>query len=238
MGGTVAAPFVARPGLADTPAQTLKLVFADTTTHPFMPVAKRFAEAVKNKTSGAIEVQVFTVGQLGTQVNMLTGLQTGIIDLCAHTSGFVQMLYSKFMAVDLPFLFSDLEKANKVMDGPVGEQLMSEFPSKGVYGLGYGWWGWRVVETVEQPLKAPEAMRGLKIRVQPGALYAAMFKTLGASPVQIDLSEIYLALSQRTIDAAHTFDVPRYLTVLLVGLIQSLLTAEVTETALGESPWT
>ena len=76
-----------------------------------MQVARRFAENVKSKTDGAVEVQVFTAGQLGSQVNMLTGIQTGIIDLCAHTSGFVQTLYPKFMVVDLPFLFPDAATA-------------------------------------------------------------------------------------------------------------------------------
>ena len=92
MAGGLAAPFVARTGFAQTPAHTMKLVFADTVNHPIMQVCLRFAENVKMKTNGAIEVQVFTVGQLGTQVNMLTGIQTGIIDFCAHTSGFVQTL--------------------------------------------------------------------------------------------------------------------------------------------------
>lgn len=199
LSASVAAPFISNPARAE--AKTLKLVFADTVSHPIMGVCQRFAESVKKKTNGALEVQVFTVGQLGTQVNMLTGLQTGIIDLCAHTSGFVQTLYPKFMVVDLPFLVSELEKGHKLLDGPVGQQLLAELPTKGVYGLSYGWWGWRAVETVERPLAEPDAMRGLKIRVQPGAIYAAMFTTLGATPVQIDLSEVYLALSQKTVDA-------------------------------------
>lgn len=199
--GGLAAPFIARSGFAAAPAHTLKLVFADTVNHPLMPVLQRYAENVKKKTDGAVEVQVFTVGQLGTQVNMLTGIQTGIIDLCAHTSGFVQTLYPKFMVCDLPFLFSDVEKGHKMMDGPIGAELMKELPSKGVYGLSYGWWGWRVVETVDRNAAKPEGMKGLKIRVQPGAIYAATFKELGATPVQIDLSEVYLALSQRTVEA-------------------------------------
>ena len=83
------------------------------------------------KTDGAIAVDVFGVGQLGSQVNMLTGLQTGIVDLCAHTSGFVQTLYPKFMVVDLPFLFSDVEKAQKMLDGPVGAQAAGRTSQQG-----------------------------------------------------------------------------------------------------------
>jgi tripartite ATP-independent transporter DctP family solute receptor len=158
---------------------------------------------VAQKTDGAIAVEVFGVGQLGSQVNMLTGLQTGIIDLCAHTSGFVQTLYPQFMVVDLPFLFSTTTAAEKMLDGPIGAQLLGELPAKGVYGLSYGWWGWRVFDAVNKPVPEPKEMAGIKVRVQPGAIYAAMFSTLKAIPVAIDLSELYLALSQNTVGAAE-----------------------------------
>lgn len=204
MTGTLAMPFLARAGFAATPQHTLKMVYPDTPTHPFMAVAKRFAENVKAKTDGAVEIQVFTTGQLGSQVNMLTGIQTGIIDLCAHTSGFVQTLYPKFMVVDLPFLFKDGASAERMLDGPTGTKLLSELPAKGIYGLSYGHFGWRVVSTTGRIVEKPDQMKGMKIRVQPGAIFASMFNTLGASPVQIDLSELYLALSQHAIEAIET----------------------------------
>ena len=107
------------------------------------------------------------------------------------------------MVVDLPFLFSDIGKAQRMLDGPVGARLMGELPTKGVYGLSYGWWGWRVVDAVSKAVPEPGDMQGVKIRVQPGAIYAAMFTTLKAIPVQIDLSEVYLALSQNTVGAVE-----------------------------------
>jgi TRAP-type C4-dicarboxylate transport system substrate-binding protein len=77
-------------------------------------------------------------------------------------------------------------------------------PAKGIYGLSYGHWGWRVVSTVERKVPEPADIKGLKIRVQPGAIFAAMFRTLNANPIAIDLTEVYLALSQRTIEAIET----------------------------------
>ncbi|HEY4253241.1 MAG TPA: TRAP transporter substrate-binding protein [Roseomonas sp.] len=201
--GILGLPALVRTALA-SPRHTLRMVYPDTPQHPFMQVARRFADNVRDKTGGDVEVQVFTTGQLGTQVNMLTGMQTGIIDLCAHTSGFIDTLFPKFMVMDLPFLFPDSAAAERVLDGPVGQQLLAEFPSKGIYGLSYGFFGWRVVSTIDRPMPTPELMRGLKIRVQPGAIFAAMFRTLQATPLQVDLSEVYLALSQRAIEAVET----------------------------------
>jgi TRAP-type transport system periplasmic protein len=200
----VALPYVAREGFAQTAAHTLKLTFADTRNHPLYPVLLRFADNVKAKTNGAVEVQVYGTGELGSQLNILTGLQTGIIDLCAHTSGYIDTLFPQFQVMDLPFLFPDLASAEKVLDGPVGKQLADMMPSKGIYGLSYGYWGWRVISTVDRKVPEPDDMKGLKIRVQPGPIFAATFRSLGANPIAIDYSEIYMALSQHTIEAIET----------------------------------
>jgi tripartite ATP-independent transporter DctP family solute receptor len=201
---SVAMPFVGRTGWAATPTHTLKLTFADTQSHPLYDVLKRFAEDVSKRTSGAIDIQVFSIGQLGSGTNILTGLQTGIIDFCAHTSGFIDTIFPKFQVVDLPFLFSDSASAERLLDGPTGTKLLDMLPTKGIYGLGWGHWGWRVVSTVGKKAPEPADMKGLKIRVQPGAIFAATFRALGASPVAIDLTEVYLALSQHVIDAVET----------------------------------
>jgi TRAP-type transport system periplasmic protein len=201
---SVAMPFVGRTGWAATPTHTLKLTFADTQSHPLYDVLKRFSDDISKRTSGAIEIQVFSIGQLGSGTNILTGLQTGIIDFCAHTSGFIDTIFPKFQVVDLPFLFSDSATAERMLDGATGAKLLDMLPTKGIYGLGYGHWGWRVVSTIDRKAPEPADMKGLKIRVQPGAVFAASFRALGASPVAIDLTEVYLALSQHVIDAVET----------------------------------
>lgn len=201
---SIAMPFAGRTGWAATPTYTLKLTFADTQNHPLYEVLKRFSDNVGKRTSGAVEIQVFSIGQLGSGTNIMTGLQTGIIDFCAHTSGFIDTVFPKFQVVDLPFLFPDAATAERLLDGPIGGKLLEMMPAKGIYGLGYGHWGWRAVSTIDRKVAEPEDIKGLKIRVQPGAIFAATFKTLGASPIAIDLTEVYLALSQRVIDAVET----------------------------------
>ncbi len=197
------APYVLRESFAAA-AHTLKLTFADTRNHPLLAVLTRYADNVKNKTDGAVEVQVFSTGELGSQTNILTGMQTGIIDLCVHTSGFIDTLFPQFQVVDLPFLFNDLETAEKMLDGKIGKQLLDLMPTKGIYGLGYGHWGWRVTSTIGRKIPKPEDIKGLKIRVQPGPIFAATFRALDASPIAIDYSEVYLALSQHTVEAVET----------------------------------
>jgi TRAP-type transport system periplasmic protein len=204
IGTPLALPFLGRSGFAAAPTHTLKLTFADTQAHPLYAVLKRFAENVSRRTNGAVEIQVYSIGQLGSGTNIMTGMQTGIIDLCAHTSGFIGPLFPRFQVVDLPFLFRDAKTAERVLDGPIGTQLLDLMPAKGIYGLSYGHWGWRVVSTVERKIPEPSDIKGLKIRVQPGAIFASMFRTLSANPIAIDITEVYLALSQHTIEAIET----------------------------------
>lgn len=201
----IAAPYVVREAWAQAPAVTLKLTYTDTQSHPVAKVMQRFADNVKNRTGGAVEVQVFSVGQLGSQTNILTGLQTGIIDLCAHAAAFVETILPKWQVVDLPFIFPDNAAAERVLDGPVGRQLLDMLPSKGIDGLAFGTWGWRNIDTVNRKLPTPAETKGLKIRVPPGPVYTATWRALGASPIAIDLTEVFLALSQHTIDAV---DIP------------------------------
>lgn len=203
-GGTVlSAPVALRYARGETPEHTLRLAFADATTSPYHKLLDGFAEEVLNKTGGAIGIKIYGLGELGSQANILTGLQTGIIDLAAHTTGFIQTLFPKFALLDLPYLFPDATVANKVLGSPACGQLFNDMPAKGIYGLSWIHWGWRPVTTVERPVPTPADMRGLKIRLQPGAIYNAIYTTLGAIPVSIDGSEIYVAVSQRVVDATE-----------------------------------
>ncbi len=200
-GGALSAPVVLRMARGDAPQHILKLGYSDVASSPFRKVLDGFASDVRQRTNGAVAIQVYASGELGSQNNIFTGLQTGIVDFAAHVNGFIQTLFPRFAVLDFPYLFADRSVAEKVLDGPVGAQLFSDMPAKGIYGLSWIHWGWRPVTTVDRPVPKPSDMQGLKIRVQPGAIYAATYKALGAIPVSIDVAEIYVALSQRAVDA-------------------------------------
>jgi TRAP-type C4-dicarboxylate transport system substrate-binding protein len=90
--------------------------------------------------------------------------------------------------------------AERLLDGPIGQQLLAEMEAKGIYGLTWGHYGWRVTETNDRAIRGPQDLNGLKVRIQPGAVFAAMFKTVHAVPIVIDLAELYVALSQGTVN--------------------------------------
>jgi tripartite ATP-independent transporter DctP family solute receptor len=204
-GGAAAlsAPLVARYARGDAPAHHLKCTMADVSTHPIFGMLNDFAADVLNRTGGAVEIKVYGAGQLGSQANALTGMQTGTIDLVCHTTGFIETIYPTVAVLDLPYIFKTSAQAEAVLDGPIGQKLFDLFPAKGIYGLCWGHWAWRPVTHALKPVPEPKDIAGTKIRIQPGAIYAATYKTLDAAPQAIDVSEIYLSLSQHAVDAVE-----------------------------------
>jgi tripartite ATP-independent transporter DctP family solute receptor len=203
LGGIITAPALMRNARGDTPVHSMKLGYADVASSPYRRLLDEFADTVRNKTSGAVDIKVYASGELGSQNNILTSLQVGVVDFAAHTTGYVQTLFPRIAVLDFPYLFADRGVAERVVDGGVGDQLFADMPAKGIYGLSWIHWGWRPISTVDREVPKPTDMKGIKIRLQPGAIYAAIYKSLGAVPVSIDVSEIYIALSQHAVDAVE-----------------------------------
>ena len=180
--------------------QTLKLAFPDNAAHPSMRVAQGFATNLAERTNGRFKVDVFPGGTLGSETNIVAGLQTGIVDFTMHTAGYVSSYVPAIGALDIPFLFKDKPEAQRVLAGPVGKQLANDALAKNIVVLGWSQNGWRNVETVERAVTEPADLKNLKIRIQAGPIFAAMFKAVGAVPVVIDAADLYVALQQKTID--------------------------------------
>jgi TRAP-type transport system periplasmic protein len=190
---------------------TLKFATNDTTQDASYTVAQRFGADVAKRTNDKYRVQVFVGGALGSGVNVVSSLQTGIIDCAIVTSGFLATFVPSIQVIDLPFLFKDRPTAERILDGEVGRKIFAESEARNMVGLSWGWYGWRQVETREKPVTGPDDLRGLKMRIQPSPVFAAMFKAVGAVPIVMDGSEVYLALSQKTVDGVE-FPLPTVVT--------------------------
>ncbi len=197
----VAAPYVAR----GAEPVILKLGHPDTALHPSHALGNQLGKMIEERTGGAVKVRVFPGGQLGSNTNIVTGLATGIVDLSIHTSGYASSVYTPLQVLDLPFLFRDAATAEKVLDGAIGQDLLNGMAATGIYGLSWGTHGWRITETTNKPVREPADLAGLKIRIQPSPVFNATFKAIGAVPVVMDITELYLALSQNTV---HGMEVP------------------------------
>jgi len=116
----------------------------------------------------------------------------------APVGGMFEPLYQ---ALDLPFLWSTREQVWKVMDGPLGQELLKKMESKNLKAFCFGGgWGFRNMMSNKRPVVTPDDMKGQTIRVQESPTYVAMMKAMGANPVPMAYVEVYLAMKQGTID--------------------------------------
>jgi TRAP-type transport system periplasmic protein len=183
-------------------AQTfnLKLGHAVAPEHPYHLGALKFAELVAKKTGNRVKIDVYPSTQLGNERDMVEGLQLGTIDLVVTSTGPLGGFVPQMFVVDLPFLFRDREHAYKVLDGPIGRELLDAFSAKGIKGLAFWENGFRHITNNVRPIEKPEDLKGIKLRTMENKVHLASFRAFGASPTPMAWSEVYTALQQKTID--------------------------------------
>jgi tripartite ATP-independent transporter DctP family solute receptor len=206
-------------------AQAVKLTLGHGAApgNPRHEAAVKFAELVKAKTGGRIEIQVAPSAQLGDDAAMVTALRSGTLDISANSQGAVSTVVPEYSALGLPFLFSDIQKAWAVLDGPVGEELARRTAAKGMVVLGYWDNGIRHVSNNKRPIKTPADLKGLKIRTPPDGMTVDIMQALGADTQQIKFAELYVALQQGVVDgqenplanvaSAKLYEVQKYLSL-------------------------
>jgi TRAP-type transport system periplasmic protein len=159
-----------------------------------------FAPKVEELTEGRHTASVFANSELGQSAEMVNQAQSGINFGVYVSSAFYNSQVPQIGVTNLPFVFSDRETAFEVIDGDIGEQLKPLFEEKGLVVLGFMELGFRHITNSQRPIVAPADVAGLKIRLQSNPVHIATFELLGASPVALDGTEIFPALSQGVID--------------------------------------
>ncbi len=183
-------------------AQSIKLTLGHGAApgNPRHEAAVKMAEVLKAKTNGRIEVQVAHSAQLGDDAAMVTALRTGALDMSANSQGPLAAAVPEYAAYGMPFLFSNVAQAFKLLDGPLGKELADKTAEKGMIVLGYWDNGIRQITNSKRPITKVEDVKGLKLRVPPDATLVDIVQALGADAQQIKFSELYVALQQGVVD--------------------------------------
>ena len=163
--------------------------------------ALEFARLVKEQGRSQLEVQVYPSSQLGNDATVIGGVRGGTIDLMMAGSVNFAGLTPRIGALDLPFLFRGPEHAYKVLDGAIGQQMLTDLEAHNLKGLAWFEVGFRCITTKNRAVRTPDDVRGLKIRTTPNPSHILAFKLLGANPVPMPLGELYQALESGAVDA-------------------------------------
>jgi TRAP-type transport system periplasmic protein len=197
LGAALLLPSMAQAEIKD---RTLRFAFQNAQEHPQGQGAKKFADIVEQKSGGKIKVRLFPSGQLGGDLQTVSALQGGTIDLTVLNAGLLVGQVKEFGLFDLPFLFESGKEADAVVDGPFGRKLADLLPAKNLMALGYWELGFRNLTNSRRPVTKLEEIQGLKVRVVQSPLYIDLFNTLGANAVPLPFPELYTALEQKTVD--------------------------------------
>ncbi len=163
-----------------------------------------FADKVKEKSGGDLTVRIFPNAQLGSERDQAEQVVTGALDMAKINGSLAESFEPTFKTISIPFLFRDPEHMRKFMKSDVAEELLlsSKGTKKGFVGLTFYDSGSRSFYS-KKPLKTPEDLKGLKIRVPESPTMMEMIKLLGARATPMPFTEIYTGLQQGVIDAAE-----------------------------------
>ncbi|MBE9607657.1 TRAP transporter substrate-binding protein [Acetobacteraceae bacterium H6797] len=183
-------------------AQTTRIRFAH--PHPetdsWHKAALLFGEKVKEKSNGALTVQVFGNGALGSDPTTISSARGGTLDIALTGNPFFTGLAPKLNVLDLPFQFRDRKHVTAVLDGPIGEKLKPELEPSNLYVLGFWDIGFRNVTNSRRPIQTVADIRGLKIRTTPNPAHIKAFQLMGANPTPLPFTELFTAMETRAVD--------------------------------------
>lgn len=179
---------------------TIRIGHSDTNTNLIHVSLEHFAEAVKERTDGRVEIQIFASEQLGSNAEMIEMVKMGNLDAMMLPSGQQANYCPKFKALSLPFLFSDYDHVYKVLDGEIGQELLEGLSEHNMIQLAYWENGLRQFTNSKRAINSPSDLNGLKFRTPEDAMTIAIFAAYGASASPFAFSELYLALQQGTFD--------------------------------------
>lgn len=195
------AALIAVGALAAQAETTLKFAHPVPETDLQQNLALEFKRIVEERTGGEIKVQIFPNGQLGNDQQMIDGTRSGIIDVTLVGLNNYTGLVPDAGAFELPFIFPTREIAYKVLDGAPGATVAAEMEANGLKLLGYGENGYRNMTNNRGPIRVPDDLKGLRMRVNNSKALNDMFNLLGANPQQLPVAELYTALETGVVDA-------------------------------------
>ncbi|MDN3633139.1 TRAP transporter substrate-binding protein [Neolewinella lacunae] len=191
--------------------KTLRLAHGLDVSHPVHGGMVRMGEVLDSISDGQLRLKIYSGGQLGTESQNLELLQLGSLAMTKVSAAVMERFAPAYSVLSLPYLFEDRETSFRVLDGPVGQELLAQGAAARLRGLTFFDAGTRSFYTKSAPVRTPADVVGKKVRVQNSPMAVDLIKSLGGSPTPISYGELYTALQQGVVDAAEN-NLPSYYT--------------------------
>ncbi|WP_280156410.1 TRAP transporter substrate-binding protein [Piscinibacter sp. XHJ-5] len=186
---------------AGASAQTvLKIGYATSKESHYGVGTTAFCDELEKSTQGRYKCQQFPASALGGEREQIEAVQLGTQDLTNTSTGPLGNFVPEVKVVDIPFLFRDYDHARKVMDGPIGQDLLKKMQGKGLIGLAWTENGFRHMTNNKRPIVQASDAAGLKVRTMENKVHMDGYRTFGLLPTPMAFPELFGALQQGTVD--------------------------------------
>lgn len=181
----------------------LKLGHGLDTGHPVHKAMEFMKQRLEEFSGGSITIDIYPSSVLGSETQCIEQLQNGSLAMTKTSAAVMENFIPTLAVFSLPYVFLDADHYWKVLSGPVGQQLLQQGEKKFLRGLCYYDAGSRNFYTKQTPIRTPDDLKGLKIRVMNSATAIDMVKAMGGAPTPIAWGELYSALAQGAVDGAE-----------------------------------
>ena len=158
-------------------------------------------EYIEKQTDGNVEVNIYAGGQLGGEEDTLEQVSQGSLEMAVASFAPVVSYDPEFEVMDIPFVYNSYNEAWMVLDSHIGTDMLNSLRDYGMIGLAFMENGFRQITSNKAPVNSMADLSGLKIRTMQNNNHIEFFKAMGSNPTPVAFSELYMALSQNTVDA-------------------------------------
>lgn len=155
--------------------------------------------------AGEIDVVLYDRGMVGTERQLLENTYFGVMEVVQINTAIVSTIDPAYNLFDLPYLFLDDEHHERVLNGPIGDEMLLRLRDRGLVGLGFYGLGFRDMFYKRQGsecVRTPDDLRGLKMRVVESPIMISAINAMGASATPVPFSELFQALRTGVVDGA------------------------------------
>jgi len=230
LGAAIGSVFAAALPRVASAATTLRWATVLPTTHPAVAMMDRVAKQVREDTGGAVEIQTFPAGQLGSSRDLIEATSSGAIQIVDEGAAQFGQFVPQFSILEAPYIWRDVAQMRRVMNSPIIEEMNAQLVAKRqMRVIGSTYYGKRHVTSGNKAINTVDDIKGFKLRIPEVDTFRAMAEAWGARPTPLNIGELYLALSQGAVDGQENplptiqsnkfFEVQKYL--ILTGHIMT-----------------
>ncbi len=171
--------------------------------YPTVQALRYMGRLIAERSADRLHIRVFHSRQLGEEKETIEQTRVGAIDLNRTNVALIGTFVPAMNVLAMPFLFRSIEHLEKVLDGPIGNEILGSFEPYGFVGLAFYDSGARSIYNSVRPVRSIADMKGLRLRVQQSELMSDMIRALGAEPIELPYGQVLTGLATRLIDGAE-----------------------------------